>query len=144
MGKVSESGCRTSRYGSEGHTSMKKDVSGWTSCLHLQILCSELCSSFLRSIILEGWESLLATILTWCGIRGFFLWERQLWELTRGGEVGGQALVGMWSCPAVKELQQWSARESQRVAAGSGDSGRTFLTRRMCGCLQGGNCVLLP
>ena len=67
MGKVSESGRMTSRYGSEGHTPMKKDLSGWTSRfhlwilrlewtsrLHLQILGSELCSSFLQSIILEG------------------------------------------------------------------------------------------
>lgn len=106
---------------SEGRTPMKKDLSGWTSRLHLQILCSELCSSFLRSIILEGWQSLLAAILTWCGIRGFSLWEHQLWELNRGGEVGGPALVGMRSCPAEKELQQRGPRESHsgwQLAAG--------------------------
>lgn len=93
----------------------------WTSRLHLQILCSELCSSFLRPIILEGWQSLLAVILTWCRIRGLSLWEHQLWELNRGGELGGQALVGMWSCPAEKELQQWGPRESHsgwQLAAG--------------------------
>lgn len=37
------------------------------------------------------------------------------------GEVGRQALVGTWSCPAVKELQHWRPRESHsgwQLAAG--------------------------